>query len=118
MIKQLWERYILWRLTPAEQLIYRALKVPGEWRREGDAIIHKRTGVALMNVERTDRIQAFYVSWPIGNYNAHRVAPGRVARRRFYRMAHRIYNPPPPSWKQLQAQLFEHLMKAELGEKP
>lgn len=108
------ERYILWRLTPAEQLIYRMLKCPEEWEDRGAYCIrHKRSGLELWVGESGSRARVFSIHEFPG---AQGFKPGYFARSTLHSMAHRIKYPPPPTTKELQRRLFQYLMKCELGE--
>lgn len=119
LMGKLWERYLLWRLTPAEQLLYRALKRPEEWdtARSNYFIRHTRTHVECWTGDASDasRWIAFRIEAPGLN---DRVVPRRFVRKILHRMARDIKYPPPPNKRVLQKKLFEHLMRAELGEKP
>jgi hypothetical protein len=111
------ERYILWRLTPAEQLIYRMLQKPEEWDRRGDyCITHKQTRLELWIGDTSGSWQVFEFH-NLPGFQHVPLKPKPRVQKLFFRLAWEIRYPPRPSTEELQRQLFERLMKAELGEK-
>lgn len=118
MIAKLWESYLLWRLTPAEQLIYRALKCPEEWVGDSRLLVHKRSKVALYVGDAESGAGVFDIRYPDAAYGHLTIEPRRVTKIILFPMAKRIRFPPKKSTKDRQKELFEHLMKVELGERP
>lgn len=118
LMGKLRERYILWRLTPAEQLVYRALKHPEEWEsRSGSYTLHhKRSSVGIYvgdySGDRAKSRARCRIESPVTqDYD-----PSRFAKKVLFRMARDIKYPPPPSNQEVGKNLFKYLMTVELGE--
>lgn len=107
------ERYTLWRLTPAEQLLYRSLKTPPEeWVSRGDyCISNNKLGIELWVGTREEGARVFSIHCS----PFEQMKLGKFAKKTLWELARAIKYPPPPSQKELQRRLFDHLMKRELG---
>jgi hypothetical protein len=104
-------------LTPAEQLLYRSLKVPSEWRSEHGWLKNDRLGVVL-HASNSKGWRAFQVAYELrSGCGSTEVLLGKFAKKRLHPLASLILYPPPLTKKEAQKRFFEHLMKAELGEK-
>lgn len=111
------QRYMRWRMSPAAYLIWELLQDPKAWGRQEHCLVHEKINLSLwVSDNRKTFAVAFNINRRYPSLGNKYEGFSRFEKRQLYKLAKPIWSPPPPTRKELERQLFDWLMRAQLGE--